>query len=49
MHSLRTSSACVAIAMAGSGELRPGSIFLVRTPRLRTHAVCGFVVSIIIT
>ena len=32
-----------------SGELRPGSVFLARAPRLRTHAACGFVVSVIIT
>ena len=32
-----------------SGELRPGSVFLARTSRLRVHAARGFVVWIIIT
>ena len=34
---------------SSSGELRPGSIFPVRTLRLRTHAACGFAVFVIIT
>ena len=38
---------CVCILY--SGELRPGSVFLARAPRLRTHTVRGFVVSVIIT
>ena len=32
-----------------SGELRPGSAFLVHAQRLHTHAACGFVVFVIIT
>ena len=32
-----------------SGDLRPGSVFLVRAPRFGGPALCGFVVCIIIT
>ena len=32
-----------------SGELRPGSVFSARAPRLRRHAACGFAVSVLIT
>ena len=31
------------------GELMPGSVFLAHSPRLRMHAACGFVVSVVIT
>ena len=31
------------------GDLRPGSVFLVCTPRFRVNATCGFVVCVIIT
>ena len=37
------------ISLGKSGDLRPGSVFRARAPRLRTHAACGFVVCVIIT